>query len=47
MAERGKIDITSTRIHYHSLVWLRRDRRGRARVVVGFTTACAISAYHH
>jgi len=23
------------------------DRRGRDRMVVGFTTTCAISAYHH
>jgi hypothetical protein len=23
------------------------DRRGRDRMVVGFTTICAISAYHH
>jgi hypothetical protein len=23
------------------------DRRGRGRIVVGFTTTCAISAYHH
>jgi len=22
-------------------------RRGRDRIVVGFTTTCAISAYHH
>jgi hypothetical protein len=22
-------------------------RRGRARLLVGFTTTCAISAYHH
>ena len=24
-----------------------RDRRGRDRIVVGFTTNCTISAYHH
>jgi len=24
-----------------------RGRRGRDRMVVGFTTTCAISAYHH
>ena len=24
-----------------------RDSRGRDRMVVGFTTTCAISAYHH
>jgi hypothetical protein len=23
------------------------DRRGHDRMVVGFTTTCAISAYHH
>ena len=23
------------------------DRRGRDRMVVGFTSACAISVYHH
>ena len=23
------------------------DHRGRGRMVVGFTTTCAISAYHH
>ena len=23
------------------------DRRGRDRMVVGFTTTCAISPYHH
>jgi len=26
---------------------LNRGRRGRNRMVVGFTTTCAISAYHH
>ena len=26
---------------------LLRGRRGRDRMVVGFTTTCAISAYHH
>jgi len=35
------------------VVWLfspsngTRGRRGRDRIVVGFTTTCAISAYHH
>jgi len=24
-----------------------RDRRGRDRMVVGWTTTCAINAYHH
>ena len=23
------------------------DRRGHIRMIVGFTTTCAISAYHH
>ena len=26
---------------------LQRDRRGRDRMIVGFTTTCAISVYHH
>jgi hypothetical protein len=26
---------------------LHLDSRGRDRMVVGFTTTCAISAYHH
>jgi len=32
-----------------SAIWTsaNRDRRGRNRMVVGFTTTCAISAYHH
>jgi len=25
----------------------KRGRRGRDRMVVGFTTTCVISAYHH
>jgi len=29
------------------LFFQRSGRRGRDRMVVGFTTACAISAYHH
>ena len=29
-----------------SSMWL-WGRRGRDRMVVGFTTTCAISAYHH
>jgi hypothetical protein len=28
-------------------VYMGRGRRGRDRLVVGFTTTCAISAYHH
>ena len=28
------------------LYWLRRGRRGRDRMVIGFTTTCAINAYH-
>ena len=27
--------------------WKRNGRRGRDRMVVGFTTTCAVSAYHH
>ena len=26
---------------------LKGGRRGRDRMVVGFTTTCAVSAYHH
>jgi len=26
---------------------LKEDRRGRDHIVVGFTTTCAICAYHH
>jgi len=26
---------------------LKEDRRGRDRIVVGFTITCAICAYHH
>ena len=29
------------------LTWRGRRRRGRDRMVVGFSTTCAISAYHH
>jgi len=29
------------------LKWKSRGRRGRDRMVVGFTTTCAIRAYHH
>jgi len=31
---------------YNSSIFL-RYRRGRDRMVVEFTTTCAISAYHH
>jgi len=31
---------------FYSVVWL-WDRCGRDRMVVGFTTTCTISAYHH
>jgi hypothetical protein len=30
-----------------TILSLIRGRRGRDRMVVGFTTTCAISAYHH
>jgi hypothetical protein len=35
--------------HINGITQLRRnrDRRGRDRMVYGFTTTCAISAYHH
>ena len=29
------------------LTWFKRGRRGCDNMVVGFTTTCAISAYHH
>jgi hypothetical protein len=32
---------------YSQLLEASEDRRGRDRMVVGFTTTCAISAYHH
>jgi hypothetical protein len=28
-------------------IYSARDRRSRDHMVVGFTTTCAISAYHH
>jgi len=31
-------------VETHINTW---DRRGHDRMVVGFTTTCAISAYHH
>jgi len=36
----------STYILYHRHIWT-EGRRGCDRMVVGFTTTCAISAYHH
>ena len=32
---------------YHNLIKDNSGRRGRDRMVVGFTTTSAISAYHH
>jgi hypothetical protein len=32
------------KLHFHMR---KRGRRGRARMVVGLITNCAISAYHH
>jgi len=29
------------------LIRFKRGRRGRDRMVVGFTTTCAVSVYHH
>ena len=34
-------------IHGHVISNNIRGRRGRDRMVVGFTTTCAISVYHH
>jgi len=31
----------------HKLTYLHWGRRGHDRMVVGFTTTCVISAYHH
>jgi len=31
----------------HLAINLNRDRRGRGRMIVGFITTYAISAYHH
>jgi hypothetical protein len=33
--------------HNVNSIVLTRDRHGRGRMVVGFTTTCVISAYHH
>jgi len=33
--------------HIQKWVYIRRGRHGHARMAVGFTTTCAISAYHH
>jgi hypothetical protein len=32
-------------IHAHLLAY--RGRRGRERMIVGFTTTCVLGAYHH
>jgi len=43
--------IMITPLHLYGYFWLSRSssggRRGRDRMVVGFATTCAISAYHH
>jgi len=46
-SKRDKIKRTCVRLPQwrHKISF--RDRRGRDRMVVGFTTTCAISAYHH
>ena len=31
----------------NNVTYFERGRRGRSRMVFGFTTTCAISAYHH
>jgi hypothetical protein len=33
--------------HYSDVIDVARGRRGHERMVVGFTTNSAISAYHH
>ena len=33
--------------YYQQLLYSYRDHHGRDRMVVGFTTTCAISSYHH
>jgi len=43
MAYRGKFGLIIHRSNKHYAIW---DRRGRDRMIVGFTTTCAISAYH-
>ena len=39
--------LNSTSLYDAFLPFIMRDRRGRDRMVVGFTTTYAISAYHH
>jgi hypothetical protein len=34
-------------MNIHNLLFFWGGRRGRDRMVLGFTTTCAISAYHH
>jgi hypothetical protein len=34
-------------LHFHSHIDVKGGRRGRDRIVVGFTTTHAINAYHH
>jgi len=34
-------------VGYHLSPPTKRGNRGRDRMVVGFTTTCAISVYHH
>ena len=41
--------IVSVTLYLSCLLYylLRRDRRGRDRMIVKFTTTCALSDYHH
>ena len=34
-------------VKQYTRITVSRDRRGRDRMVVGFTNICAISPYHH
>jgi len=45
----GSLNVTLLMFYYKIFqsVLHPSDRRGRDRMVVGFTTTCAISAYHH
>jgi hypothetical protein len=39
--------VRSYQVHKITMTTLERGRRGGERMVVGFTTTCAINAYHH
>jgi hypothetical protein len=46
-SQQNKQSRLNYEVNLLSLTFLSRDRRGRDRMVVGFTTIYAISAYHH